>query len=317
MITEIATEAQRKRTSIIGARSARPLFDEYRLRCLTINTHRGQGPKLGLLLDKAQGEQAQRIELLHETRAYAYFISDWLNQHSRRYDVVALQEVFNGILGVSEKVIAKYRQRDHYRVLSGFDALIEHGVGFAGFRYQNLMLSQLPKLTDQVYNQLMPGKVFFLASCGFTLAPFLLKDSIVWIGNTHLHAYSPAARMRQARSIASVLRTLGDVPIVFMGDLNTVPDGHRIGNFGEGDIDRYNYRDDSTLTILQDAGLRTVKHDDARKFWTYPTGAPNRTLDYIMFSRHWHVRDYGVLHDFTLSDHYPVYADLQLNTRSN
>lgn len=316
MITRIATEAQRKRTSLLGAGIDQPLLGEYRLRCLSVNTHRGQGPKLPLVLNQASAEESQRIELLHETRAYAYFISDWLNRNRQKFDVVALQEVFNGILGVGEKVFAKFRQRDHYRVLSGFDALLEHGVGFAGFRYQNLMLSQLPRLADQGYNHLLPGKVFFLASCGFTLAPFLLKDTIVWIGNTHLHAYSPQARMRQARSIASVLGKLGDVPVVFMGDLNTVAPGCRTGDFGKGDIDRYNYRDDRTLDILAEAGLRTVPHDDAVRFWTYPTGAPNRTLDYIMYTHHWLVRDYGVIHDFSFSDHYPVHAELELTIRS-
>lgn len=317
MITQIASEALRKRSSLLQSDDTQPLLLEYRLRCLTINTHRGQGPKLPFALAGAREEETERIELMHETRAYAYFIAEWLNRHRQQYDVVALQEVFNGVLGVSEKVIGKYRQRDHYRVLSGFDSVLEHGVGFAGFRYQNLMLSQLPKLSEQAYNHLLPGKVFFLASCGFTLAPFLLKDSIIWIGNTHLHAYSPESRMRQARSIAQVLRKLGDVPIVFMGDFNTVAPGCRIENFGKGDIDRYNYHGDSTLQILEDTGLRTVAHDDALRFYTYPTGIPNRTLDYIMFSKHWHVHDYGVLHDFALSDHYPVYADLELNTKNN
>jgi endonuclease/exonuclease/phosphatase family metal-dependent hydrolase len=36
-----------------------------------------------------------------------------------------------------------------------------------------------------------------------------------------------------------------------------------------------------------------------------------------MWSRHWHVHDYGVLHDFTLSDHYPVHAELELKLRDN
>jgi endonuclease/exonuclease/phosphatase family metal-dependent hydrolase len=317
MITHIASEANRQRTVLLHSNERPALLQEYRLRCLTINTHRGQGPKLPFLLTKASTEEAQRIGLMHETRAYAYFIADWLNQHREKFDVVALQEVFNGILGVGEKIMGKYRQRDHYRVLSGFDSLVEHGVGFAAFRYQNLMLSQLPKLSEHAYNHLLPGKVLFLASCGFTLAPFLLKDTIVWIGNTHLHAYNPRSRMNQARSIANVLRTLGDVPIVFMGDFNAVPPGMRTREFGEGDIDRYNYENDHTLEVLHDAGLRTVDHAEDVKFYTYPTGLPNRTLDYIMYSRHWLLRDYGVLQDFTLSDHYPVHAELELYIRNN
>lgn len=224
MISQLMSEAVRTRSTILRERLSAQLTAEYRLRCLSINTHRGQGPKLSLLRDTRSPEEAQRIALMHDTRAYAYFIAEWLNTHRQRYDVVALQEVFSGILGVGERIVQKYRQRDHYRVLSGFASYLEHGVGFAGFRYQNLLLSQMPKLSQCAFNRHLPGKVFFLASCGFTLAPFLLKDVIVWIGNTHLHAYSPAARMRQARSIAQVIRSLGDVPVVFMGDFNTVPE---------------------------------------------------------------------------------------------
>ncbi len=317
MIAKIITEAADTRTSLLRSPATTSLAREYRLRCLTINTHRGQGPKLSLLRSGSSPEEAQRIELMHDTRAYTYFIAEWLNNHKHEYDVVALQEVFNGVLGIGERIVQKYRQRDHYRMLSGFESYLEHGVGFAGFRYQNLMLSQLPKLSHNAYHLHLPGKVFFLASCGFTLAPFLLKDTIIWIGNTHLHAYSPAARMRQARSIAQVIRALSDVPVVFMGDLNTVPAGCRTRDFGPGDIDRYNYHRDDTISILEDSGLQIVRHEDERTFYSYPTGMPNRTLDYIMFSRHWHVHDYGALHDFTLSDHYPVYAELELNIRHN
>jgi endonuclease/exonuclease/phosphatase family metal-dependent hydrolase len=312
MITQIAEEASLRRDRLLRENVDHLLFKKHRLRCLTINTHRGQGPKVPYLLSRATGEEAERIELMHETRSYAYFIADWLNRNKENFDVTALQEVFSGVMGVGERLLGKYRQRDHYRVISGFTSLIEQGVGFAGFRYQNLMLSHLPKLTEQAYNHLLPGKVFYLASCGFTLAPFLLQDTIVWIGNTHLHAYSPQARMRQARNIASVLSHLRDVPVVFMGDFNTVPPGCRTEDFGAGDRDRHSYQNDDTLIILQDAGLQTIEHHDDLSFYTYPTGLANRTLDYIMFSHHWHVRDYGVVRDFLLSDHYPVYADIEL-----
>jgi endonuclease/exonuclease/phosphatase family metal-dependent hydrolase len=317
MISHLISEATDMKASMLRGGTPVSLLREYRLRCLSINTHRGQGPKLSLLRTGASPEEAQRIELMHDTRAYAYFIAEWLNNHKSKYDVVALQEVFNGVLGVGERIVQKYRQRDHYRMLSGFASYLEHGVGFAAFRYQNLLLSQLPKLSRAAYHLHLPGKVFFLASCGFTLAPFLLKDTIIWIGNTHLHAYSPAARMRQARSIAQVVRAVGDAPIILMGDLNTVAPGCRIARFGPGDIDRYNYHNDDTLNILFETGLKTVRHEEHLRFYSYPTGLPNRTLDYILFSRHWHVHDYGALHDFTLSDHYPVFADLELNIRNN
>jgi endonuclease/exonuclease/phosphatase family metal-dependent hydrolase len=58
--------------------------------------------------------------------------------------------------------------------------------------------------------------------------------------------------------------------------------------------------------------MRSIHHADAIPFWTYPTGAPNRTLDHVLFSRHWEVESYRVERGFLLSDHYPVVAELRL-----
>lgn len=48
-----------------------------------------------------------------------------------------------------------------------------------------------------------------------------------------------------------------------------------------------------------------VPHEDSEKFYTYPTGLPNRTLDYILFTSHWEMEAYEVLREFKFSDHYP------------
>jgi endonuclease/exonuclease/phosphatase family metal-dependent hydrolase len=284
------------------------------LKCVSINTHRGQGPKLPYLLSQVSMEEAERIELLHDTRAYTYYIAEWLNQNEHRFDVVGLQEVFNGVLGFGDRILGKFRQRDHYRVISGFRAAIPHGVGFAGFRYENLLLSQLQVLTWSQVNYLLPGKIYFLAACGFTLAPFLFNGRVIWIGNTHLHPYSPRERANQARSILREIKKLGDAPAVFLGDFNTVPPGCRDTGFPAGERDVNSYRNDETLKILGDAGLEMTPHDDSERFYTYPTGLPNRTLDYIMFSSHWEMEFHGVLREFKFSDHYPVFGELRLRS---
>ncbi|HWO01268.1 MAG TPA: endonuclease/exonuclease/phosphatase family protein [Blastocatellia bacterium] len=258
-------------------------------------------------------EEAERIELLNDTRAYTYFIAEWINRNNHRFDVVGLQEVFNGVLGFGDRILGKFRQRDHYRVISGFRSAIPHGVGFAGYRYENLLLSQLQMLNGHQINYLLPGKVYFLAACGFTLAPFYMGSRAVCVGNTHLHPYNPKDRAQQARSIAGEIRRLGDVPILFMGDFNTVPPGCRKTGFLAGERDVNSYKNDDTFKILLDAGLNMVPHEDSDRFYTYPTGLPNRTLDYILCSEHWEVERYEVLREFTYSDHYPVYGEFRLN----
>ncbi|MBC8044973.1 MAG: endonuclease/exonuclease/phosphatase family protein [Rhizobacter sp.] len=285
---------------------------EQSVRCVSINTHRGRGPKLPYLLAQSSLEEAERIELLNDTRAYTYYIAEWLNQNRHRFDFVGLQEVFNGILGFGDRLLGKFRQRDHYRLIGGFRSVIAHGVGFAGFRYENMLLSQLQAIGQTQVNYLLPGKVAFLASCGFTLAPFVFNDQVIWIGNTHLHPFNPYDRAKQVTSIAKEVTKLGDVPILFLGDFNTVPPGCRDSDFPAGERDVNSYKNDKTFEILGAAGMNIVKHEDSVKFYTYPTGVPNRTLDYIFFTRHWEVIDYYVMKDFKFSDHYPVAGEFRL-----
>src|SRR5215470_17521683 len=187
---------------------ARFARSESTLRCISINTHRGHGPKLPYLLSQVSMEEAERIELLHDTKVYAYHIAEWLNQNKQSFDVVGLQEVFNGVLGFGDRILGKFRQRDHYRVISGFKSALPHGVGFAGFRYENLLLSQLHMMNGTQTNYLLPGKVYFLAACGFTLAPFIFHGRVIWIGNTHLHPYNPKERAKQALSISREVEKL-------------------------------------------------------------------------------------------------------------
>jgi endonuclease/exonuclease/phosphatase family metal-dependent hydrolase len=281
------------------------------LRVLTANTHLGQGPNLPYLLRGAAETDRARIELLHDTRAYAFHIADWLRRNHDLYHAVGLQEVFHHALGLNNGA-RRFRQRDYYSRLAGYGCTIPHRVGFAAFRYENVLLSRLPHAPSPRIQSILPGRVFRLAACGFTLAPFAIDGRVVWIGNTHLHPYNPRTRAHQAESIAAVIRRLGDVPILFLGDLNTVPPGCKDGDFPEGERDVRSYRGDRTLAILEEAGLLTVRHEDRAEFWTYPTGAPNRTLDYVLFTRHFEVEDYRVVKEFTFSDHYPVEAEVRL-----
>lgn len=285
------------------------------VRCVSINTHRGEGPHLEYVKRGAPAELARRLDLLDATRAYSFHIAEWLRRHCDRWEVVALQEVFHGGVGLPLRG-ARGRQRDFYHHLAGFAEIEAHRVGFAGFRYENVLLSHLPRAPETARSRFLPGRVLRLAACGFTLAPFRLgigpSARTVWIGNTHLHAYDPSKRMLQAAAIAREVRALGDVPVLFLGDLNTVPPGCKDGDFREGDRDVRSYKGDRTLEILARAGLRVPRHSDHDGFWTYPVGAANRTLDYVLASRHFEIESYRVVREFTLSDHYPVEGTFRL-----
>jgi endonuclease/exonuclease/phosphatase family metal-dependent hydrolase len=283
-------------------------------RCLTLNTHRGSGPKLDYLLRTAEPSQARRLELLHDAAAYTCWIAEWLQRRRDLYDAVGLQEVFGGVLGLG--ALTRFTQDDSYRFLSGYETVLSHAVGFAGFRYANMLLARGPVAAHGEIHAYLPGRIFLLAACGFTLAPLVHRGRTIWVGNTHLHSYDPKKRARQAAAIAAEVAALGDVPVVFMGDLNTTPPGCRDGDFPAGERDVRSYRGDETLKILARAGLRCVPHEDGPEYHTYPTGDRNRTLDYVLCSRHWQVEEYRVLHEVTFSDHYPVEAALRLRAGS-
>ena len=102
--------------------------------------------------------------------------------------------------------------------------------------------------------------------------------------------------------------------MLFLGDLNTLPPGGRTDGFSHGERDRRSYRNDRTLEVFDDAGLRRMPAVDDPAYWSYPTGCPNRTLDYVLFSHHWALDAYRVVREFTLSDHYPVEASFRLRS---
>jgi endonuclease/exonuclease/phosphatase family metal-dependent hydrolase len=269
----------------------------------------GAGPIVPYLLRGADAATTERIQLLHDTKAYAYHIAEWLRRHHDDYHTVGLQEVFSRL----RILRGGLPQRAYYRALSGYGTAIPHGVGFAGFRYENVLLSRLERAPAPPIHARLPGRIYRLAACGFTLAPFRWEGRTIWIGNTHLHPYNPRLRARQTESIVREVAALGDVPVLFMGDLNTVPPRCKEGDFPDGERDARSYKGDETLSLFaRKAGLRIVHHKDDERYWTYPTGAPNRTLDYILFSRHWEVDSYRVAREFTLSDHYPVEGAFRL-----
>jgi endonuclease/exonuclease/phosphatase family metal-dependent hydrolase len=295
-----------------GSRAARAPSDL--LRVLTLNTHRGRGP--GRRHRPRRGHPDERLRIVHEFRAYTFHIAQWLQRHADLHDVVGLQEVWLGLLGGIERLWRRRTpQAECYRAVGEFRHAFVHRIGHPAFRYDNVLLSRLPHAEDGPVHLPLPGRVFQVAVCGATFAPVRWADRTVWIGNTHLHAYNARKRGRQVEAIARFLARLGDVPVLLLGDLNTVPHGTTIGEPKpyRGPEARC-YRNDRTLHVLQGAGLRAVPHADVPETWTFPVGNADRTLDYVLFSRHWEVEGYRVRDDFTFSDHFPVEAALRLRS---
>lgn len=129
--------------------------------------------------------------------------------------------------------------------------------------------------------------------------------------NAHLEAFHVDNRMEHARRAAEILAP-GSTPAILLGDMNSVPAQaklrHNFVDEPEADL-----REDETIDILRRAGLQEVValeryRQDEQPWFTFPSSAPCRRLDYI-FVRGFDVSDAEVLQT-TLSDHLPVVARL-------
>src|SRR5204863_4580838 len=136
-MTTVATPPMNALLVALDATPSRRAVGTDVFRCVTVNTHRGRGPDVACLRRTAEPAQAARLDLLHDTAAYTYWIAEWLQRRRDLYDAVALQEVWGGVLGLSSRPFSRFQQDDYYRVLSGFETALSHAVGFAGFRYAN------------------------------------------------------------------------------------------------------------------------------------------------------------------------------------
>ncbi|MBW2735019.1 MAG: endonuclease/exonuclease/phosphatase family protein [Deltaproteobacteria bacterium] len=136
--------------------------------------------------------------------------------------------------------------------------------------------------------------------------------------NNHLEAFSKHNRMAQARVLArrltmgkgSTLRLMG-------GDLNTAPpEAQKKHAFI--DSPRDDYRGDETLSLLRGIpGLREIVplaryQEKERKFFTFPTMAPTRRLDYIFYDEGLKLTQTTFLQTQAYSDHRPILAVFEL-----
>ena len=135
--------------------------------------------------------------------------------------------------------------------------------------------------------------------------------------NAHLEAYDPDNRLNQAHRVREILEG-ADSAIVFGGDLNSPPpeSPQRHGYADEPDTD---HRSDDTVQIVRSAKtvIDTVSPgtftSTPSAWFTFPSVAPNRKLDYLFTSDRFEVVSVRVLSEAgDLSDHLPLVAELRL-----
>ncbi|MCF6276629.1 MAG: endonuclease/exonuclease/phosphatase family protein [Candidatus Magasanikbacteria bacterium] len=291
------------------------------IRLATLNAHLFRGP----ILKERRSKFIQFGRIVKDNRRlvseYRRRVKEWLSEDT--FDIVGMQEVFQSFRFFTKGVRKKVFEG------TGFETVIPHGIGaqvhFFNYIFENVLLSKLPLAESATVNNCnfpLPFRIYLVVKSGFTLAPVRFNGKTILVGNTHLHASSVSKREEQVTYIVRAIQDMQvvygkEVPILFMGDFNTVPKGAQTFGFLTGDDD--NYEGDGTLKFLKElVGLGSYPANDDPDLYTYPAGIDEfqpdprcRTLDYILYSKHWEVINYKVLKVF-LSDHYPVAGTFRL-----
>jgi len=145
---------------------------------------------------------------------------------------------------------------------------------------------------------------------------FKFGDKNLTVINNHLEAYDKANRQIQANGLSDIVKNLKSDIVIVSGDMNTVPQEALLKTgFPDGTGD--DYTDDSTLSILRGiSGLKEVipiedYYKNESTYFTFPSFAPNRRLDYIFVPTNANVVSAGVVSAGEMSDHLPVKAELE------
>jgi endonuclease/exonuclease/phosphatase family metal-dependent hydrolase len=209
-------------------------------------------------------------------------IADVINSVSP--DLVGLQEVERGTTrtdGVDQPAVLGQ--------LTGMDHVFGKNIDFRGGGFGNAILSRLPIRSSE--NVLLP--VFDEGEQrGVLVTEVGLPDDggTVRFLATHLdHRDDPAERLESARQVNALIADLGEGPAILAGDLNDTP--------GSG-----------PLEIL----ARRWENAAAVELPTFPVDAPEKQIDFILFSGRWRVVAVTVLAEAVASDHRAIFAILEL-----
>jgi endonuclease/exonuclease/phosphatase family metal-dependent hydrolase len=149
--------------------------------------------------------------------------------------------------------------------------------------FRNHVIPRLSTQSNEVEPRPLPG---------FLEVVVRVHGVHIHVFNTHLD-YRSDPRVRAAQ-VAAMLPFLPEqsLPVILMGDLNAPPHAEELAPL---------------FARLNDAGRR-----DREPGHTYPAAAPERRIDYVLYSDRFGFRAAGVM-DTRASDHLPVIADLVLN----
>lgn len=233
------------------------------LRVMSYNIHHGEG------IDK-------RLDL----ERIAKLILD------AKADVVGLQEV--------DRWVERTQRRDlpaELSKLTGMAVIFSRNITYQGGEYGNAVLTRFPvkRWQNTHYRMLRPGE-----QRGLLQLVLEISGREVLFMNTHID-YRPddAERLINADEIKAAIERAGDLPVILVGDFNTLP-----GTPTHEKIKRF--LTDSWERVGQGPGF------------TIPAAKPSKRIDYIFVSAATVEPLKMEVLSSPASDHLPVVADLRL-----
>jgi endonuclease/exonuclease/phosphatase family metal-dependent hydrolase len=140
--------------------------------------------------------------------------------------------------------------------------------------------------------------------------------------NTHIEAFNEPNRVEHAELIRRTIQQQITAKTIFGGDFNTVPpESLRKSDYPDETAVKTEHSHDKTLDVVRTIhGLKDVipaeefrAHQD--RYFTFPSHAPNRKIDYIFVGDDFDVLEARVVTEAgDVSDHLPIVAKLRLRS---
>lgn len=239
----------------------------------------------------------------------------WSNRNSIVYDVinrydcdiVGLQEVTDKMAQDLEENIQRYNimglGRTKKLFLERNSLLIKKQIEIEN--QETFWLSRTPhKQGSSIWYSLFPR------IC--TTAVIKYENRRIRVYNTHLDCLLPYAReygLKKIKEAIEEYQRIEDLPCILMGDFNATPDSKLIKNFSKESIGKKHF------IAVQDTKKELYKESTMGMFKGKKTGMH---IDYIFVSEEFKINDVNIVRDNRSgkypSDHYPIVADITLNT---
>lgn len=197
---------------------------------------------------------------------------------SQNPDLVALQEV-----DVNTERSGQGNQAEMIAEKLGMQAYFGKALDFNGGEYGTAILSRFP-ITDTI-TYLLPdvGGKGSEQRILTTARVQLPSGKAIVFGSTHLdHRGNPESRILQVRELLT-LAEMQDLPMIIAGDLNAKPDSEEI----------------ELLKTKFSLSCTDCPN-------TFPADHPDRTIDYIAYSKGYKTISHSVVEESYASDHRPV-----------